>query len=138
MAIIDKKRNGGQWTEARFHSFIKSGLRALSRKWPVKWEVLNDACTGRKENIKTGKQAKHYKCAECGKEFPAKDVQVDHIEPIIPLSGFVSWDETIERMLCEKDGLQVLCLTCHRAKSLEERKQSKALKNNNNKDNNND
>ena len=100
--------------------------------------MLDDACTGRKTNIKTGKQAKHYKCAECGKEFPAKDVQVDHIEPIVPLSGFVSWDETIERMLCEKDGLQVLCLTCHSKKSLEERKQARALKNNNNKDNNND
>lgn len=135
--MTEKKRNGGQWTEARYHSFIKSGLRSLSRKWPVKWSVLEEACVGRQVNNKTGKLAKHYTCAECGKQFPAKDVQVDHIDPIIPLSGFVSWDETIERMLCEKDGLQVLCSDCHKKKTLEERKQSKLIKNNN-KDNNND
>ena len=135
---IDKKRNGGQWTEARYHSFIKSGLRLLSRKWPVKWGVLDDACVGRKVNASTGKMAKHYTCDLCKGEFPAKDVEVDHINPVIPTSGFVSWDETIERMFCEKDGLRVLCKECHKKVTQEERVAARNLKNNKKDNNNND
>ena len=103
----------------------------MSIKWPVKWVVLSDAYAGVRTNKSSGRPAKHYKCAQCGDVFPAKEVQVDHIQPVIPISGFVSWDETIKRMLCEKDGLQVLCKSCHHKKSLEERALAKQHKNNN-------
>lgn len=47
---------------------------------------------------------------------------VDHIDPIIsPETGFVSWDETIERMFCEAENLQLLCHDCHTQKTNEER-----------------
>jgi len=39
---------------------------------------------------------------------------VDHIIPIIdPELGFLNWDDTIAKMFCEANGLQVLCKTCH-------------------------
>ncbi len=116
--------NGGSWTQARFNSFITSALRAASRRWPPKYETLNDSCVGAYTNVKTGRLAKHYKCAACKDAFPAKDVQVDHINPIIdPSTGFISWDLKIEALFCEKDGLQTLCSTCHKEKTTEERKQ---------------
>lgn len=123
-------RNNGEWTEARYRSFVISALRAASRRWPVKWKVLKDALVGKEINTATGKLAQHYKCTLCGNIFPAKEVVVDHIDPVVsPTKGFVSWDDYIERMFCEADGLQVLCKSCHKVKTNEERqcrKNSKA------------
>jgi len=72
--------------------------------------------------------AKHYECAECHNQFPAKEVAVDHIDPVVPVTGFTTWDEVIERMFVEKDGLQVLCKACHKAKCDEEKQQRKQAK----------
>jgi hypothetical protein len=121
-------RNGGKWTQARFNSFIKSGLRAMSRRWGPKFECLADACVGTKTNKATGRMAKHYECAECHNQFPAKEVAVDHIDPVVPVSGFTTWDEVIERMFVEKEGLQVLCKECHQVKCQEEKQQRKQAK----------
>lgn len=114
----DTVRNGGEWTEARFNSFVKSALRAASRRWPPKYTCLNLACTGQKVNQKTGRLAKHYKCNCCKNDFPAKDVQVDHINAIInPEIGFTNWDDVINNLFCEIDNLQVLCKECHSSKT---------------------
>ncbi len=115
--MADKTRNGNQWTEAAFHSFIKSGLRAASRRWPPKYACLNAACVGQQINRDTGRIAKHYKCKSCSIDYPAKLVQVDHINPIVSTGGFTTWDELINNLFCEIDGLQVLCLECHKRKS---------------------
>lgn len=125
----EKKRNGGQWTRSRFESFIKSALRAATRRWPQKHQALKDACVGKKLNRATGKEIFHYKCAGCGKLFKGADVAVDHIEPVVnPKTGFVSWDVYIERMFCEADGFQVLCHTCHGIKTQNEREERKRCK----------
>jgi len=58
-------------------------------------------------------------------EARAKDVVVDHIDPVVPLTGVVSWDDTIKRMFVEIDGLQVLCRTCHNKKTKDERQRRK-------------
>lgn len=122
-----KKRNNGQWTEARFASFVKSALRAASRKWPPKWEALKNACIGKKLNKATGKLVFHYKCAACSRLFKAVDVQVDHIEPVVDTAaGFRGWDEYINRMFCEADKLQVLCKECHSIKTANEKAERKA------------
>lgn len=124
--MTNKTRNGGEWTEARFRSFVVSALRAASRRWPPKYRALKDAFVGKKVNAKTGKMAMHYKCAECKKHFVAVDVQVDHITPVVdPKKGFVSWDVFIDRMFVEIDKLQVLCKPCHKIKTDEEKQQRK-------------
>lgn len=120
------KRNGGKWTEARYRSFITSTLRAGSRKWPPKYETLNAAKTEKKVNKKTGRLAQHYRCYACEQEFTQKDVQVDHIKPVIdPKKGFISWDVYIDRMFCESINLQVLCKDCHQVKTKKEKEISK-------------
>lgn len=123
---VIKPRNGGEWTEARYRSFVTSALRSASRRWPPKYSSLKAALVGRKENKKTGKLAQHYRCAACTGEFVAVDVQVDHIYPVVdPKVGFVSWDKYIENMYCEEEGFQVLCLSCHKEKTLKEKLERK-------------
>lgn len=117
------------WTQARVHSFIVSVLRAGSRRWPAKYETLNEAKTTKKINSKTGRLAQHYKCKACKEEFPAKDVQVDHKRPVVdPKVGFVDWNTFIERLFCEKKNFQVLCTSCHKLKSAKEKQQANARK----------
>lgn len=119
----EKPYNNGQWTQAKFNAWIKSLLRKGSTRWPPGFRALNDAYVGEAINPKTGRRCKHYKCASCGGHFPAKEVAKDHINPVIdPATGFTSWDDVIKRMFCEQDGYQVLCHTCHKHKSEEERK----------------
>lgn len=110
-----------EWTPARKHSFIVSVLRAGTRRWPPKYECLNEAKTKKKINKLTGRLAQHFKCAKCKKEFPASQVSVDHIRPVVGPEGFQSWDEYIENMFCEREGLQVLCVTDHKKKTLKEK-----------------
>jgi 5-methylcytosine-specific restriction endonuclease McrA len=125
-----KTRNTGRWTEAQFTSFIKGNLRRITTRWAPIPETLKAARTRRG----------FYTCAGYGcepHEVPAstrdekgkrvKNALVDHIEPIIdPAVGWVSWDETINRMFCEADNLQVLCYECHKKKSDEEKAIAKA------------
>lgn len=72
-----------------------------------------------------------YRCAGCEEDVPVtlskdgkrvKNVFVDHIDPVISVEeGFVSWDETINRLFCEKDNLRVLCHDCHSAATNQQR-----------------
>lgn len=121
-----KTRNGNQWTEARFRSFIRSQLRAATMRWGPIALCLKDA------RVERGT----YLCAECKETVPAttkvggrrvKNVHVDHIEPIVdPDVGFVSYDVLIERMFCEAPNLQVLCNDCHTRKTDDEKARAKA------------
>lgn len=118
-----KPHNGATWTSARFASFIKSALRAASRRWPQKHEALKKSCIGKRLNKATGNDVFHYKCAACANLFKAVEVQVDHVNPVVSVEkGFEGWDVYIERMFCEADGYQVLCKPCHAIKTANERK----------------
>src|SRR5687767_7509830 len=99
---VDRPRNGGEWTEARYEGFITSALRNATRRWPPKYGRLKEACVGVRKNKKTGRDAKHYSCAVCEGAFPQRDVQVDHKQPI---GSCATWDEFIEKLFCEKDNL---------------------------------
>jgi len=120
---MSNHRNNGQWTEARFTTFVKSQLRAGCRRWGPKQLAKKQA------NVERG----FYMCAECNDKVPTtlprdsngkriKNIYVDHIKPVVdPATGFTTWDDFIENLYCEVDNLQVLCKQCHDIKSKEER-----------------
>lgn len=118
--------NDGEWTEARYRAFVISALRAYMKRFPPKWKALKAAMVGKKVNKHSGRMAEHYLCASCGDFFIARDVQVDHIDPVIsPSDGFQDWWTFISRLYCEADNLQVLCKPCHKDKTNKERKERK-------------
>lgn len=86
----------------------------MSVRWPPRYQCLNAAKRGKKINPSSGRLAEHYECNRCHQHFPAKEVEVNHIQPVVPISGWTSWDETIERMFCEAPGLEVCCKVCHK------------------------
>ena len=122
---IPKPRNGGQWTEARYNSFVKSALRSASQRWPPRYTIISEACVGQRINPKSGRLAKFYTCNACQDSFPLKDVQVNHKAPVVPVSGFDSWNGVIERMYCEKEGLEVVCIPCHKIITKQENEERK-------------
>ncbi len=97
----EKTRCGGRWTEAKWKSFIKNQLRGATRKWAPIQDCLKNA------RVKRGL----YECAGCGKHVTntvkegakrVKNVFVDHIQPIVPVTGWISWDSCIERMFVRR------------------------------------
>ena len=127
--MSNRKYNDGEWTEARFRAFIISALRAYMRRFPPKWKALDEAKVGKRVNKRSGRLAEHYLCASCGGFFVARDVQVDHINPVVdPQTGFEDWWTYMDRLYCEVDNLQVLCKECHKEKTNEERKERKKNK----------
>lgn len=114
--------NNGDWTPGRMKGFVTSALRSAWQRWPPRYLTLKNAIVGRLINKKTGKLAIHLKCSKCKQSFIAKDVQVDHIKPVVdPKKGFVDWETYIDRLFCEATNLQVLCKKCHNLKTAAEK-----------------
>ena len=108
----EKEHCNGQWTKARFKSFVTSALRRASSRWAPKYLTKKNARTARNT----------YTCSLCAKSVGNKDIKIDHIHPVVdPTKGFVSWDSFIERLFVELDGYQAVCITCHQTKTAEER-----------------
>ena len=115
------------WTEGRLQGFIIGVLRAGHKRWPFKYEVKNEAKTEKKVNPDSGRLAQFYLCSLCSQEFTNKEVEVDHIIPVIDQTvGFVDWDTYIQRLFSPKENYQLVCKSCHLAKSnLEKKKKGK-------------
>lgn len=88
-------------------NFAMQALRRATYRWPYGHMAMG------RQRIERG----FYKCESCGQAFGPKEINKDHIEPVIPVTGKKSWDETIERMFVKSDQYQILCLVCHDSKT---------------------
>lgn len=93
------------------HTVLRAALRQVWLRSAPRREVLRAARA----------MPRFYFCADC--KFPTDKPTVDHREPVGPTPGSkladgVTWDGFIARLFCQADGLQVLCLACHQAKTL--------------------
>lgn len=105
--------------------WLTNKLRRLSYQWPPRREAIKRARTERGV----------YKCASCEGSFGPKEIQLDHIKPVVDEEiGFVDWDTYIDRLFCSVDGFQVLCKTCHGAKTYLEQEIRKQVKHENKKE----
>ena len=100
------------WSEAKFWSFVRSGLRSKANRWPPKFDVLAEA-----KRVYTGenkRQKYEYLCALCNNYHPQKNIEVDHIVPCGSLSSYEDLPGFVERLFCAKEGLRVVCKDCHK------------------------
>jgi len=65
----------------------------------------------RKEAMKIAKE-RGYTCAICNKPNPK--LQIDHIVPVVPLTGFDNWQAYIDRLFVGPEGLRALDAECHK------------------------
>jgi 5-methylcytosine-specific restriction endonuclease McrA len=105
-------------------------VAAISKIWswsPARREALSKASVGDSKKCATCGIviAPTTKTTKRGKKRKSSGVEVDHIDPCVsPATGFTTWDDYIHRKLgVTVDGLQILCLPCHKAKSAKEDKQ---------------
>lgn len=103
--------------------FAIQALRRASYKWPSRYNTM------KKARVARGK----YECALCKGVFARKDVQMDHVLPVVdPVEGYVNLDVYTQRMLPYDDGWNCLCTECHNNKTQGEnvvRRSSRAEKN---------
>ena len=93
-------------------TFLIPKLRSASLYWDRRQEVIE------RIRVDRGK----YACESCGEIVSRKEIDIDHIEPIIPLkTGFQDdWGALILALFCEADGLQGICKPCHTIKTMQE------------------
>ena len=126
----------GHWVQER--NRIKGAVRRVFRIFPQMKDVLNEARVElppalKKDGTPGKKPQIRFTCAECSKLFSRKDVQVDHIEPVVPLwkvEADMTYDEIVRGVCCNRENLQVICSTplkrsggmpsCHKIKTDEE------------------
>lgn len=102
-------------------------LRKASYRWPPRQEALHNASVSKADYLKrpgekVSKLVRNfYRCSKCFRVFSRKGVSIDHIEPVVdPRKGWQGFDVYIKRMFCAVYGFQVLCSTCHDAKTAKE------------------
>ena len=118
-----KNKAGGTWTHSRYFSFIRSGLRRMWSRYPVRYQVMALAQRPYKGLDKRTKW--EYTCADCNEWFKTKEVEVDHIVPAGSLKDYSDLAGFCERLFCEADNLRVLCKPCHKKRTDEERASGK-------------
>lgn len=96
--------------------FAINVLRRGSYRHYARWQASNRAKIGRNE----------YFCEICGVIGPKRNYQLDHKIPVIPLEGFDNFDNYIDRLYCDVDGYQLICIPCHKEKSATENAQRPA------------
>lgn len=127
----------GRWVEERGR--IKGAIRRAFRLSPQMKEAMQAARVElppalKKDGTPGKKPRVRYKCAMCGELWSQKNVNVDHVSPVVPLhmqESSMSYDEIVRGIFCNNDNLQVLCSiamkkndgkpSCHKKKTDEER-----------------
>lgn len=129
--------------EEELRDFIIKTLRGAFRKHPLYSEAKKRAKVEVFELSKHGKPLRRvrYRCAECGGLFldkkGAREIAVDHKDPVLSLLGWLGFDVYITRLFCNINNLQVLCnykgekdgkKACHKIKSALEVKKAAELR----------
>lgn len=107
--------------EFNFYTFLRQGLRSLSRKFPPIYECLAKAKRPAPKDAPP-RQKIAYLCAICGKLNSLKNICVDHKIPAGALLREEDITPFVLGLFCSEDNLQAICKdTCHRYKTMSDR-----------------
>lgn len=97
-------------------------MSAARRIWlysPMRKEALN------RDKTSDG----FHRCQGCKRL--TEEVAIDHEPSVVPLTGWDSWDNVLERLFCTPENLHKLCHQCHSKKTAHEassRKENRSKK----------
>lgn len=96
-------------------SFIINSMRRASYRWYGRWQAEKRSNLGRNQ----------YYCEnpDCGVILSKKETQMDHIKPVVAVTGYDGLEAVLDRLLCEPEDFQRLCKPCHAEKTLIENQQ---------------
>lgn len=97
------------WTDAKFWSFVRSGLRAKWVRWPPRFDAIKKA----RRAVENKRHKWEVKCAMCKRWHMLKNVQVDHIVPVGTLKEYAHLPAFVERLFVSENKLRVVCKPCH-------------------------
>lgn len=98
------------------HNFLVSAIRRLTM-WN---KEANEAL--KLSRVSPGR----FQCNNCKNIFKQEEINRDHIEPIVPFTGFPmrsdgsgkeDWNTYIDRAIVDRTKYQILCIPCHDVKS---------------------
>ncbi len=113
-ARVPRTRAGGEWTEAQFWSFLRSGLRQMSRRWPP--IVRGVWLSGRRPYVGPNRRQKwEYHCEVCEQWFIRSEMEANHLTPCGSLRSWEEFAAFAERLFIEVEGLRRECARCHAA-----------------------
>lgn len=122
--------------DKKLKALIIGALRRVWNRQDIRRQVLAKVRIEQPVYNKDGSVSRRpsvfYQCSLCGQlakegraTFSYPKIQVDHIDPVVPLEGdLISWDAFIWRLFeADEAKLQAICSECHLVKSVSENKQ---------------
>lgn len=111
-------------------NLLKGAIRRVFSRSELRKRVL---ATADIEHIEATRPRvkKWSRCTECKKPTPKYLMQVDHVDPIVPIETTLedmSWDTVIDRAWCDDKNLNPMCKDCHKAKTKLEQQQRRLAK----------
>lgn len=109
---------------------LKGAIRRVFSRSDLRRAVL-EACRTDYMDSKRPRVKKWGICNTCKQHEPLYLMQVDHIDPIVPVEKTLeqmSWDTVVDRVWCDKNNLQCVCKECHHTKTKEEGKLRREFK----------
>lgn len=106
---------------------VKGALRRVFSRSALRKKVLRDAVIQHSDPNRP-KVKTWVRCAVCKTPDAISYFEVDHISPVVPIDKHfedMSLDDALNRLWCEINNLQAICVYCHLQKSSLERKQRK-------------
>jgi 5-methylcytosine-specific restriction endonuclease McrA len=100
-----------EYKEPDLKRWLVPKLRRISVQWPAR-EIAKKL-----SRIERG----YHKCAMCGEKIHYKQIEMDHIVPVIKIdktTKSIDWNEYLERLFCKVSNFQAICRVCHEAKTL--------------------
>lgn len=113
----------GKSSEPWYFKYLR---RELSRVWG--WSPERKECKKR-ARYPGGGLLERFQCEDCGRGPLTKgQYQIDHVEPRENVEGWDGWDSYIWRTFAPVEMLQLLCLDCHKKKTVAENSRRAARK----------
>jgi 5-methylcytosine-specific restriction endonuclease McrA len=107
----------------REYGLIKGALRRAFSRSEIRAEALKASVIPGFSDPKRPRVSKWSRCPSCDKLMPTYLMEVDHIEPVIPITiAFedMTLDNVVERLWCDPKNLVAICEECHKQKSKKE------------------